>query len=59
MTRQDKRKDVQLLLQVARMYYDLGLRQSEIAEKIGYSRPSVSRLLENARKLGMSVTVEK
>ncbi|MGV4323398.1 sugar-binding transcriptional regulator [Trueperella pyogenes] len=53
MTRQDKRKDVQLLLQVARMYYDLGLRQSEIAEKIGYSRPSVSRLLENARKLGI------
>ncbi|MFC5281617.1 sugar-binding transcriptional regulator [Arcanobacterium canis] len=53
MARHYKREDIQLLLQVARMYYDLELTQVEIAQKIGYSRPSVSRLLDRARKIGV------
>ncbi|WP_147680605.1 sugar-binding domain-containing protein [Actinomyces ruminicola] len=47
------RGDVELLLRVARMYYEQHLTQVEIAREVGYSRPSVSRLLARARDQGI------
>ena len=48
-----RRADVEILLRVSRMYYEQGLMQSEIAARIGYSRPHVSRLLAQARERGI------
>jgi len=36
---------------IARMYYEEKLTQQEIAEKLGVSRPLISRLLQDARDL--------
>ncbi|MDU0349631.1 sugar-binding transcriptional regulator [Actinomyces sp. MRS3W] len=47
------RGDVELLLRVARLYYEEHRTQAEIAREIGYSRPSVSRLLTRARNRGI------
>jgi len=47
------RHHTQLLLDVARMYYIEERSQSEIAEAIGYSRPTVSRLITEARRRQM------
>ncbi|NMM16726.1 MAG: sugar-binding protein [Cellulomonas sp.] len=44
------RGHIQLLLQVARMYYEEDRGQQEIADTIGYSRPTVSRLLAEAKE---------
>jgi DNA-binding transcriptional regulator LsrR (DeoR family) len=41
------------LAQVATLYYEQGLRQSEIAERLGESRSNVSRLLTEARRRGI------
>lgn len=41
------------LLQIAQMYYEQHLRQSEIAHKLNISRPLVSRLLNEAREAGI------
>lgn len=41
---------VDLLIKVARMYYDEQLTQQDIAERLGLSRPGVSRLLNEARR---------
>lgn len=49
----EERAHVQLVLHVARQYYEAGLEQREIAEEIGYSRPTVSRLLTEARDRGI------
>ncbi|MGX7419818.1 sugar-binding transcriptional regulator [Carnobacterium gallinarum] len=46
---EDRRK----ILKVATMYYTDGLTQAEIAEKIGISRPVISKLLREARELGI------
>lgn len=51
MATQHTRDDVQLLLRVARMYYEDDRTQAEIAREIGYSRPTVSRLLTLAREM--------
>lgn len=40
------------LIDVARMYYEDNLTQSDIAEKTGFSRPKVSRMLAESRELG-------
>lgn len=42
-----------LLLKVARRYYLDGVSQQDIATDVGYSRPTVSRMLDEARQLGM------
>lgn len=47
------RDQIQLLLRVARWYYLDEESQNEIANRIGYSRASVSRLLTQARELGV------
>lgn len=44
------REHIQLLLQVARLYYQDDLNQQEIADQIGYSRPTVSRLLAETKR---------
>lgn len=47
------RERIRLLVSVAEMYYHDGLSQEEIATKVGYSRPTVSRLLDEARLSGI------
>ena len=46
-------KDIDLLVEVARMYYDQDLTQQEIADKIYVSRSRVSRLIKKAKALGI------
>src|SRR3954467_14216570 len=41
------------LVRVSRLYYELGERQSAIAELLGVTRPQVSRLLKQARAEGI------
>ncbi|MDN6302524.1 MAG: sugar-binding transcriptional regulator [Brachybacterium sp.] len=45
--------DLQLLHRAASAYYLDGLRQAEVADRVGVSRPSVSKLLAEARRIGM------
>jgi len=42
-----------LLARVASLYHELGLTQEEIAQQVGVSRSTVSRLLREARELGI------
>lgn len=50
---------IELLLKVARRYYLEGVGQAEIAEEIHVSRPTVSRMLTQARDAGVvKITVE-
>lgn len=48
----DERKTA-LLVKVAQMYYEDNLSQEEIAKNIGLSRPYVSRLLTDAKEMGI------
>lgn len=48
-------KDIDLLVEVARMYYDQDLTQQEIADKIYVSRSRVSRLIKKAKALCLTV----
>jgi deoxyribonucleoside regulator len=43
----------QLMLQVAKLYYDLDKTQSEIAAEVGLTRWQVSRLMREARDIGV------
>ncbi|MBF7083842.1 sugar-binding transcriptional regulator [Desulfallas sp. Bu1-1] len=45
--------DVRQLVRVARLYYEFGCKQDEIAEREGISRSKVSRLLDRAIKEGI------
>ncbi|ATG53543.1 transcriptional regulator [Brachybacterium ginsengisoli] len=45
--------DLHQLHRAASAYYLDGLRQAEVADRIGVSRPSVSKLLAEARRIGM------
>lgn len=47
------RYDLEDIAKVARMYYQLGMTQAEIAEKENLSRPTVSRMLDKAVKSGI------
>lgn len=50
---------IPLLIKVSELYYVQRMNQSEIAKEIGVSRPSVSRLLEEARERGIvKITIE-
>lgn len=44
---------IELLVQVCKMYYIYNLGQSEIARRIGLSRSYVSKLLTEAREMGL------
>jgi DNA-binding transcriptional regulator LsrR (DeoR family) len=45
--------DLQQLVQASRLYYELGETQNAIAERLGVTRPQVSRLLKRARAEGI------
>lgn len=45
--------DRALILKVAILYYERNYTQEEVASKIGISRPAVSKLLHQARDLGL------
>ncbi|MGB4072018.1 MAG: sugar-binding domain-containing protein, partial [bacterium] len=44
---------LQMILQIARLYYEKGETQQEIATKLNISRPQVSRYLQQAREMGV------
>jgi deoxyribonucleoside regulator len=44
---------VHALVDAARMYYEQELSQQEIASKLGKSRPTISRMLAEARRVGI------
>jgi len=50
-------KKAQKLIEVAQLYYEENLTQGEIAKKLGVSRPLVSRMISEARELGI-VTIQ-
>ncbi len=53
-------KKLQRLAAVAAMYYEENLTQSEIAKRIGVSRPMVSKLLADAKELGVvTITIRQ
>jgi len=45
--------ELRLIARVARMYYEWGLRQSEIAKQLGLSQATVSRLLNRSKEEGI------
>lgn len=47
------RKELQVMLRAARLYYEDGLTQQQVANELGVSRPQVSRLLTRARAEGI------
>ncbi len=53
MTEQLSLDRLQLIAEIARRYYVDGLSQDEIGKLVGLSRPSISRLLLDARELGI------
>lgn len=48
-----ERKELELMLQCSRLYYEGNQSQEEIAQALGVSRPKVSRLLQRARDEGL------
>ncbi|APT91986.1 hypothetical protein CPHO_02675 [Corynebacterium phocae] len=56
--RGENRRRIRLLLRVARAYYEEGKSQATIAREIKYSRVTVSRMLAEAREMGIvTITV--
>jgi DNA-binding transcriptional regulator LsrR (DeoR family) len=47
------RYDIQLMVQVAKMYYVGGLTQEQIAKEFGISRSSISMILYEAKEMGI------
>lgn len=47
------KRDQQLLIEAARMYYIEGLDQGQVGRRLGVSRSSVSRMLTTARESGI------
>ena len=48
---------LRLMVRIARMYHELGMRQTDIASELHVSQPRVSRLLKRAVKEGVVRTV--
>ena len=46
-------EELQTMLRAARLYYEDGLTQQQVADELGLSRPKVSRLLTRARAEGI------
>ncbi len=47
-----KQRDAELILRVARMYYEKNQSQDQVARVLGTSRSNVSRMLSDAKRLG-------
>lgn len=47
------REELQLMLRAARLYYEDSLTQQQAADELGISRPTISRLLTQARREGI------
>ena len=47
-----KQRDAELILRVARMYYEKDQSQDQVARVLGTSRSNVSRMLSDAKRLG-------
>ena len=47
------RYDIQMMVQVSKMYYENGLTQNMIAKNLGISRSSISMILSEAREYGI------
>lgn len=45
--------DHDLAFRAAQLYYESGMRQAEVADRLGVSRPTISRLLTSARQAGI------
>lgn len=45
--------DIQLMVKVAQMYYEQGLKQEDIAKQLGISRSSISMVLTEAKEYGI------
>ncbi len=45
--------EVRLMVKVARMYYDQGIRQQEITERLNIHQSTISRLLKRARETNL------
>ena len=59
MARPSDQINVRLINKVSLLYYNLELTQQKIAKRLNLSRPKVSRLLKQARELGIvKITVE-
>ncbi len=50
---ENEMKEIRRLIQVAKLYYQLNYSQNKIAKELGISRPSVSRLLQEAKDKGI------
>jgi deoxyribonucleoside regulator len=48
-----KKNEMALLVEAARLYYQHDFSQQQIAQRLGVSRPGVSRLLQRAREQGI------
>lgn len=46
-------RDDGLLFEIAKLHYETGLSQGEVAQQLGLSRPKVNRLLQTARDRGI------
>lgn len=55
----DRWSDKRQLVRIAKLYYFEGLTQSEIANKVGISRPIISKMLQRARECGIVEIVIK
>lgn len=56
----DSRFSADLMYDAARLYYDDGLTQADVASQLAVSRPTVSRLLAEARQVGIvEITVRR
>ena len=53
MSRMTDKTKIKKSLEVARMHYEAGMGQVEIAKQLGLSRPTVSRLLQFAQDNGI------
>ncbi|MCH1981305.1 transcriptional regulator [Ruminococcus sp. OA3] len=48
-----EREKIDKLIQISRMYYEQDMKQSEIAKAFSISRPLISRMLREARDMGI------
>ncbi|HEY4429980.1 MAG TPA: sugar-binding transcriptional regulator [Paenibacillus sp.] len=49
----DRKEDKKLLIKIAQMYYEQNLTQSEISNKLGIYRTTISRMLKRVREDGI------